>query len=114
MIGFDFIGLLDALTLALLAEFPPPTIVAEGTMQGIVLPPRHEVASCTGCGKVATLFVQDGGHPPWRCSACEIADERLPRGLIPCPTCGRPERPGAVHFPSNTATRPCAGSWGRR
>lgn len=35
-------------------------------------------------------------------------------GLVPCPTCHTPQRPGAVHFASNTAIRPCVGSWGRR
>lgn len=35
-------------------------------------------------------------------------------GLVPCPKCGTPQRPGGVHFASNTDIRPCAGSWGRR
>ena len=43
-----------------------------------------------------------------------VACVEPPRGLVPCSTCGTEQRPGAVHFPTNTAMRPCAGSWGRR
>lgn len=40
--------------------------------------------------------------------------EALTPGLVPCVECATPQRPGAVHFPSNTAIRPCVGSWRRR
>ena len=87
MIG-DLITSLDALALALLAEFSRPTVVADGTMPGIVVR--------------ATSVHRD------------VKPENVPPGLVPCTECGRPERPGAVHFPTNTAMRPCAGSWGSR
>ncbi|HKP06400.1 MAG TPA: hypothetical protein VJU58_04030 [Microbacterium sp.] len=40
-------------------------------------------------------------------------EQPLPRGLVTCPTCGTAQRPGAVHFATVTALRPCAGSWRR-
>ena len=36
----------------------------------------HEEASCTGCGKTAILYRQEGGHPPWLCGDCERKRER--------------------------------------
>lgn len=35
-------------------------------------------------------------------------------GLLPCPECKTPQRPGAVHFARLTDIRPCVGSWRRR
>jgi hypothetical protein len=67
-----------------------PVRVAEGSFQGNVMRPR------------ATSVHRD------------VKPENVRPGLVPCVECGRPERPGAVHFASNTTIRPCTGSWGRR
>lgn len=40
--------------------------------------------------------------------------EVVPPRLVRCADCQTEQRPGAVHFASNTAIRPCAGSWRRR
>ncbi len=39
---------------------------------------------------------------------------KLPHGLVICSRCGTEQRPGAVHFPSLTAMRPCPASWSSR
>lgn len=50
-----------------------------------------------------------------RCAAAlhEMLDPAPPPGLVPCKECGTDQRPGAVHFTSVTAARPCPGSWVR-
>lgn len=44
-----------------------------------------------------------------------LSSRALPRGLVPCATCGTEQAPRdgrmAVHFPTREAVRPCPGSW---
>ena len=85
MIG-NLITALDELATALLAEFAPPRVVADGSHQGNVR---------------ATSVQRD------------VKPENVPAGLVACVSCGTAQRPGAVHFARLSDLRPCAGSWRR-
>lgn len=83
MIAFVLVmAALTDLTRELLRAFPPPAQCATGSSPVIALPD---------------------------------VDETTTPGLVTCPKCGTPQRPlrhrFAVHFPTLTSARPCAGSW---
>lgn len=40
---------------------------------------RHKMTTCTGCGRTAMLYHQEGGHPPWMCGVCEVRREASER-----------------------------------
>lgn len=86
MIGARFIESLGELAAELARKFPHATL-ADGTMPGVAPAPIAER---------------------------DVKPENVQPGLVPCASCGTGQRPGAVHFASNTEIRPCAGSWSRR
>lgn len=92
--GALVLAALNDLAGALVEAFPPPTVVADGSWQGNDPPDAN-------------------GYTRSELRRKLRLDEPRP-GLVPCSTCKTPQRPGAVHFASNTAIRPCAGSWRRR
>lgn len=104
MIAARFIVALDDLATALLAAFPAPTVVAEGSAQGNV--PRESRRE--GLRRTLTPAARA------RFDAVIESYRPLPRGLVPCSTCGTEQRPGAVHFATLRDIRPCVGSWRRR
>ncbi len=75
------------------------------TMRAIFIPDRADDAV-----PVAVPIDLAHGSSP----AIAVTDAPCPPGLVACSTCNTMQRPGAVHFPSNTAQRPCDASWGRR
>lgn len=70
----------------------------------------RELARITGVAPPAV--VAEGSHQGN--VQRDVKPENVRPGLVPCPECGTGQRPGAVHFASNTEIRPCVGSWRRR
>jgi hypothetical protein len=80
------------------------------TMRAIFIPDRADDAV-----PVAVPIDLAHGSSPAIAVADLATDAPCPPGLVACSTCNTMQRAGGgVHFASNTAIRPCVGSWVRR